>query len=141
MDKFHKLFKGVEDPRKSNATRHDFHEMLTISLLSSLFGGQTSVDMADFAADNEAFLRTFMRLEHGPPRHDAFSRLFLCIDPVPFGRALERFAKKWAKAQKKDGVRQIKIDRKAIQRTLSRAAELSPLHLVQAFAPGSCSAK
>ena len=44
---------GWEDPRKSNATRHDFHEMLTVAVLSSLCGGQTCVDMEDFAKNNE----------------------------------------------------------------------------------------
>ena len=67
MEKLRQILKGVENPRKSNATRHDFFEMLMISLLSSLCGGQTCVDMADFAANNEAFLRRFMRLEQARP--------------------------------------------------------------------------
>ena len=61
-----------EDPRTSNATRHDFVEMPAVPLLSSLCGGQTCADMADFAADNEAFLRTIMPLLHGPPSRDSF---------------------------------------------------------------------
>ncbi len=68
MDKLRQIFNGVEDPRKSNATRHDFHEMLMISVFSSLCVGQTCVDMADCAKNNEEFLRRFMRLEHGPPQ-------------------------------------------------------------------------
>ena len=141
MEIFRKIFKGVEDPRTSNATGHDFVEMLTISLLSSLCGGQTCVDMEDFAVSNEAFLRTFMRLEHGFPSHDSFSRLFRIMDPEPFGKALAGFAEEWAKALERDGVRQTTFDGKAAQRTLSRAAELSPLQLVNVFAPGSRSAK
>ena len=137
MERFRRSIKGAEDPRTSNATRYDFVEMPAISLLSSLCGGQTCVDMADFAADNEAFLRTFMRLPHGPPSHDSFSRVFRRIDPKPFGRALARFAKRWAKALKKDGVRQIAIDGKTVRRTFSRASEHSALHLVSAFAPDS----
>ena len=54
--------------------------------------GQTCVDMADFAKNNEEFLRRFMRLEHGLPSHDAFSRLFWMLNPVPFAAALARFA-------------------------------------------------
>ena len=41
MEKLRRIFNGVEDPRKSNVTRHDFHEMLTVSVLSSLCGGPT----------------------------------------------------------------------------------------------------
>ena len=112
----------AEDPRKSNATLHDFHEMLTVSVLSSLCGGPTCVDMADFAKNNEGFLRRFMRLEHGPPSHDAFSRLLRMLDPVPF-------AADWAKAMEAEGVRQIAINGKVFRRTFSKASELSPLHL------------
>ena len=137
MEKLRRIFNGVEDPRKSNATRHDFHEMPAVAVLSSLCGGQTCVDMADFAKNNEEFLRRFMRLEHGPPSHDAFSRLFRMLDPVPFAAALARFAAVWAKALEAAGVRQIAIDGKALRRTFSKASELSPLHLVSAFAPES----
>ena len=55
------------------------------------------------------------------------------MDPKRFGRALARFAKRWAKALKKEGVRQIAIDGKAVRRTFSRTA----LHLAGAFAPDS----
>ena len=143
MEDFRQFFKGVKDSRTSNATRHDFLEMPAVALLSSLCGGRTCVDMADFAVLNEKFLRRFMRPEHGPPSHDAFSRLFRMMEPGPFGAALSRFASGWAKALEADGVRQIAVDGKALRRTFSRAAKLSPLHLAGAFArgPGSCSAR
>ena len=137
MEKLRRIFNGVEDPRKSNATRHDFHEMPAVSVLSSLCDGRTCVDMADFAKNNEGFLRRFMRLEHGPPSHDAFSRLLRMPDPVPFAAALARFAADWAKALEAEGVRQIAIDGKALRRTFSKASGLSPLHLAGAFAPES----
>ena len=130
MEKLRIIFNGLEDPRKSNATRRDFHEMPAISVLSSLCGGQTCVDMADFAKNNEGLLRRFMRPEHGPPSHDSFSRLFRMLDPIPF-------AADWAKALESEGVRQIAIDGKALRRTFSKASELSPLHLADAFAPES----
>lgn len=83
METFRQLFNGEEDPRTSSATRHDFLDMLMIALFSSLCGGQTCVDMADCAENNEEFLRRFMPLEHGPPSHDAFSLLFRMIKPEP----------------------------------------------------------
>ena len=42
MEKLRQIFTGP-DSRKSNATRHDFLEMPTVALLSSLCGGQTCV--------------------------------------------------------------------------------------------------
>ena len=106
MEKLRIIFNGLEDPRKSNATRRDFHEMPAISVLSSLCGGQTCVDMADFAKNNEGLLRRFMRPEHGPPSRDSFSRLFRMLDPIPF-------AADWAKALESEGVGQVAVDKKS----------------------------
>ena len=39
---------GVEDPRRSNATRRDLREMLMIGLLSMMTGGRTCVDREAF---------------------------------------------------------------------------------------------
>jgi len=59
QDPFH-IFKGVSDLRSSNATRHDFHEMLMIALTTVLAGGDTCTDMAEFGKRKEDFLRRFM---------------------------------------------------------------------------------
>ncbi len=116
MERFRRLFNGVEDQRTSNATRHDFHEMLMIAVFSSLRGGQACVDMADCAKNNEKFPRRFMRLERGLPSHDSFSRLFRMIKPA-------RFASDWAKIVEAEGIRRIAIDDKVLRRTFSRAEE------------------
>jgi hypothetical protein len=75
---FSHIFEGVEVPRRSNATRHDLHEMLMIGLLCVLCGGEGCSDMA--RRSKEPFLRKFMSLEHGIPSHDAFSDLFKALD-------------------------------------------------------------
>ena len=137
MEKFRQFFKGDEDPRISNATKHDFHEMILLSLLSSLCGGETCVDTADFAAANEGFLHRFMCLKHGLPSHDSLSRLFRTMDSAPLAAALERFAAGWTKMLEKGGNQQIAIDGEALRRTYSQASELLPQQLFDAFAPES----
>ena len=117
MERFRRLFNGVEDQRTSNATRHDFHEMLMIAVFSSLRGGQAC------AKNNEKFPCRFMRLEHGLPSHDSFSRLFRMIKPAPFAAALARFASDWAKIVEAEGIRRIATDDKVLRRTFSRAEE------------------
>ena len=57
MEGFSACFEGLEDPRTGNAGRHDLLEILIIALCTVLSGGQTAVDMAEFAQDKEAFLR------------------------------------------------------------------------------------
>ena len=137
MEKFRQFFKGDEDPRISNATRHDFHEMILLSLLSSLCGGETCVDTAEFAAANKGFLRRFMCLTHGLPSHDSLSRLFRTMNSGPLAAALERFAAGWAKMLEEGGNQQIAIDDEALRRTYSQASELLPQQLFDAFAPES----
>ena len=40
-------FNDIDDPRTGNARRHKFCDIMTISLLCVLCGGETAVDMAD----------------------------------------------------------------------------------------------
>jgi hypothetical protein len=47
-------------------------------------GGEDCSDMALFGEAKEPFLRQFLRLRHGIPSHDTFSRLFRRLDPAPF---------------------------------------------------------
>ena len=134
MQDFARIFDGVEDPRTSNATRHDLHEMLMIALLCVICGGQTCTDMELFGRSKEQFLRRFMTLEHGIPSHDAFSALFRILDPDCLGRALLRLAADWAERLGPDV---IAIDGKTLRRSFEDAAKRTPLHVVNAFATGA----
>ena len=130
MEEFYPIFESVNDPRKSNATRHDLQEMLMIGLLCVLCGGEGCCDMALFGRSKEAFLRRFMTLEHGIPSHDAFSDLFNALDPENFQQAMLRLTEGFAREL--GGV--IAIDGKCLRRSFDRTSGASPLHLVQAFA-------
>ncbi len=92
MQDFAPIFDGVEDPRTSNAARHNPHEMLMIALLCVICGGQACTDMELFDRSKEQFLCRVMTLEHGIPGHDAFSALFRILDPDCLVRALLRLA-------------------------------------------------
>lgn len=134
MQDFARIFDGVKDPRTSNATRHDLHEMLMTALLCVICGGQTCTDMELFGRSKEEFLRRFMRLEHGIPSHDAFSALFRILDPDCLGGALLRLAADWAGRLGPDV---IAIDGKTLRRSFEDASKRTPLHLVNAFAAGA----
>ena len=81
-------FQDLEDPRKSNATKHDFVEMLTLAVVAVICGHETCVDMEDFGKVHRDFLRTFLKLNHDIPSHDAFSRLFRILDTEAFEESL-----------------------------------------------------
>ena len=133
MEEFHHIFEGVEDPRQSNATRHDLHEMLMIGLLSTMCGGEGCSDMALFGRTKRTFLDSFMTLKHGIPSHDAFSDLFNALAPLKLHTVLMRLVEGFA-----DRLGEvIAVDGKTLRRSYDRARQQSALHLVQAFATHS----
>ena len=131
MERFTACFADLEDPREANA-RHDLHEILVIAFCTMLCDGEDCSDMALFGRSKEGFLRQFLRLRHGIPSHDTFSRVFRLLDPAQFHACFLRFMQDFAAAAQ--GV--IAIDGKTLRRSFDRASKKSPLHLVSAWATG-----
>ena len=86
--------------------------------------------MALFGRSKEKFLRSFMRLEHGIPSHDTFSRIFRLLKPTQFRACFIAFMSRFAAGL--EGV--VAIDGKTLRRSFDTAAGVSPLHMVTAFA-------
>ena len=129
MDAFRECFSGVEDPRSGNARRHDLQELLVIALCTVLCGGESCVDMADFAEEKEAFLREFLSLDNGLPSHDTFSRVFRALEPEQFRGCFQNFMARFAETCQ--GV--IAIDGKVLRRSFDTASAKSSLHMVSAW--------
>lgn len=128
MEEFVACFAEVTDPRQDNA-RHNLHELLLIALCTMLCGGEDCSDMALFGEAKEPFLRQFLRLRHGIPSHDTFSRVFRLRDPAPFEACFTRFMQRFAEGLQ--GV--VAIDGKTLRRSFDRAAGKSPLHMLHAW--------
>lgn len=128
-------FSDVDDPRTGNAPRHKFCDLMTISLLCALCGGETAVDMEVFGQMKEDFLREFLELPHGVPCHDAYSRLFRLMRPASFQAFFDKFRADFAASHGSD--RAIAIDGKEMRRSFDAAAEKSNLNVVTAFAHGA----
>jgi predicted transposase YbfD/YdcC len=133
MQKFRRAFRRLPDPRADNA-RHDLLEVLFIALVATLCGAESCSDMADFGQSKEELLRLFLRLEHGIPSHDTFSRVFRLLKPQAFELAFRRFMAAFAKANglKLTGV--VAVDGKALRGAYERGGKATPLHLVNVFA-------
>jgi predicted transposase YbfD/YdcC len=133
MGKFRKAFRSLPDPRADNA-RHDLLEVLIIALAAVLCGAESCSEMADFGKSKEALLRLFLRLEHGIPSHDTFSRVFRLLKPEAFERAFRRFMAAFAEANglKLTGV--VAVDGKALRGAYERGGRATPLQLVNVFA-------
>jgi predicted transposase YbfD/YdcC len=129
MEEFEKAFRGLRDPRAANA-RHDLLEVLVIALAAVLCGAEGCADMADFGLAKEALLRRFLRLEHGIPSHDTFSRVFRLLDACAFEAAFRRFMAGFAKQLR--GV--VAVDGKALRGAFARGRRTTPLQLVNVWA-------
>ena len=84
------LFSALDYPRASNARRHSRHDILVIAFCTMLCGGQTSADMELFGHAKRELLQPFLKLDHGIPSHDTFSRLLGMLAPAAFPAVVHR---------------------------------------------------
>lgn len=133
MQRFKTAFQRLPDPRADNA-RHDLLEVLFIALAAVLCGADGCSEMEEFGRSKEGLLRLFLRLEHGIPSHDTFSRVFRLLKPEAFENAFRRFMAAFAKANglKLTGV--VAVDGKALRGAYERGGRATPLQLVNVFA-------
>ena len=129
MDEFSSCFGEMQDPRAGN-TRYDLLEVIFIALTAVLCGAEDCTDMAIFARAKLDVLREVMKLEHGAPSHDTFSRVFRILEPEPFEAAFAKFTAKFSGAL--EGV--VAVDGKAVRGAYERGRKTCPLHLVNVWA-------
>jgi predicted transposase YbfD/YdcC len=133
MGKLRSAFRGLSDPRAANA-RHDLLEVLVIALAATLCGAESCADMADFGRAKEGLLRLFLRLDHGIPSHDTFSRVFRLLNPQAFEAAFGRFMAVFAKANGLNLTGVVAVDGKALRGAFERGERSTPLHVVNVWA-------
>ncbi|HEV3396344.1 MAG TPA: ISAs1 family transposase [Xanthobacteraceae bacterium] len=133
MGKFKKVFRGLRDPRADNAS-HELVEILFIGLAAVLCGAEGPSDMAQFGRSKELLLRGILRLEHGIPSHDTFSRVFRLLAPRAFEQAFRRFMVAFAKFNRLDLGGVIAVDGKALRGAYERGRSATPLQMVNVFA-------
>lgn len=129
MEGFSSCFGGMEDPRAGNA-RYDLLEVIFTALAAVLCGAEDCTDMAAFGRAKLDVLRRVVKLEHGAPSHDTFSRVFRMLKPEPFEAAFAKFTATFSEALK--GV--VAIDGKALRGAYERGRKACPLHLVNVWA-------
>jgi predicted transposase YbfD/YdcC len=136
MRKFKRLFRSLPDPRAPNSS-HNLFETLFIALVATLCGAEGASDMAEFGKAKEALLRRILKLEHGIPSHDTFSRILRELDPRAFAQAFRRFLSAFAKVNGIDLTGVVAIDGKALRGAYERGASATPLHMVNVWAAGA----
>mgnify|MGYP001005794252 CR=1 FL=1 len=84
-------FADVQDARRGPARRHDLQEMIILAICAVLCGADGWVDVADWCEDNEAWLKSFLVLQHGTPSHDTFGKVFRVLDATVFESCFRRW--------------------------------------------------
>jgi predicted transposase YbfD/YdcC len=133
MRHFRKAFRSLPDPRAENA-RYDLLEVLFVALAAVLCGAVSCADMEEFGRSKEGLLRLVLRLEHGIPSHDTFSRVFRLLNPRAFEAAFRRFMAAFAKANGFNLTGVVAVDGKALCGAYERGGRATPLQLVNVFA-------
>src|SRR6478609_3065926 len=133
MHQFRNAFRSVRDPRAENA-RHDLLEILFVALAALLCGAASCAEMEEFGYAKEGLLRLVLRLQHGIPSHDTFSRVFRLLDPRAFEAVFRRFMVAFAKANRLNLTGVVAIDGKAVRGAYERGGQATPLQLVNVFA-------
>jgi predicted transposase YbfD/YdcC len=133
MRSFRRAFRALPDPRAENA-RHDLLEVLVIALAAVLCGATSCSEMEEFGLSKEGLLRLVLRLEHGIPSHDTFSRVFRLLNPHAFEAVFRRFMAAFAKANGLTLTGVVAIDGKALRGAYERGGQATPLQLVNVFA-------
>lgn len=123
-------FEAVDDPRMdTHNRRHNFHDILVITILGAICGADTWIEICEFAEAKFDWLKTFLELPHGVPSHDTFGRVFSLINPKEF----EECFRQWIASLAVDISKEvIAIDGKTLRGSHNRKKGLRPLHLVSA---------
>jgi len=125
-------FSVIADPRVTGRSTHKLVDMLVVAGCAILCGADNFVEIQVWAKARLDWLRRYMKLEHGIPSHDTFSRVFGMLD----AQAVERSFRQWVggilPALQAGTV--VAVDGKTSRRSGSN--ERGPLHLVSALATG-----
>jgi predicted transposase YbfD/YdcC len=115
------ILEEVPDPRVRSTVDHDLSDLLTIALCTILCGGDSFYDMEEFGEVRLPWLKTFLRLRHGAPKHDTYNRVFQALDPEKFGDCLSR----WTQSVRAVlGGEVVALDGKSVRRALNQGEDM-----------------
>jgi hypothetical protein len=122
------MLNEVEDPRRpSNGTRHDFVELLVMTISAVLADCDTIEEVAAWSRAHVDWLRQFLVLKNGVPSEDTFLRVFRLLDPKPFEKRFRR----WVSGVLPALAGTVAIDGKTVRG--SGAGGETAIHMVSAF--------
>ncbi|WP_247686904.1 transposase family protein [Pseudoalteromonas luteoviolacea] len=73
-------FSSIDDPRQQSKVQHLLSDILFLTISAVIAGCQGWEEIEDFAHDKLPWLRKFITLANGVPRHDTIARVISRID-------------------------------------------------------------
>jgi hypothetical protein len=126
------FFEEIPEPRQKAKVLYPLPELLLCCLVGVLCGAGGWVEVEEYCEAKLAFLRRFLRFEHGIASHDTFSDVFNALDPARFKAAFIA----WTAALQEDIREIVAIDGKTLRRSFDRGAGQGPIHMISAWAAG-----
>src|SRR5262245_28076820 len=115
----------AHDPRVKRRQLHSLLDLVVVAVCGGLSVGEAFTDIERYGERKLAFFRQFLKLPHGIPSHDTFSRVFARLKPAAFSECLQNWINDFRECVDKDHVA---IDGKTLRGTFHKASEKSPLH-------------
>ena len=122
-------FSSMEDPRVARTRRHNFIDIIAMTISAVICGCDDWYEIELFARTKQAWFRGFLALPGGIPSHDTFNRVFAAMDP----KALQDCFCRWMEdiATLSQG-RIISIDGKRLCQS-GQDGKRSVIHMVSAW--------
>jgi predicted transposase YbfD/YdcC len=125
------FFRHIQDPRVERNKDYPLIEVIVITLLAVMAFAEGWEDIEKYGRAKEGWLRKFLPLEHGIPKHDVYRRVFIRLKP----EAIASCFMEWVKAIKRDIKGEIiAIDGKTVRGSFNTRTEQKAIHLVSAWA-------
>lgn len=126
-----KYFESIDDPRQQGKVVHKLFDIIFLALSAVISGCQGWEDIEDFGHDRLDWLRKYVPLEQGIPRHDTIARVMSRIDMTQFQDSFSSWMKDCSKLTHGDVVA---IDGKRLKGSFNQSDRRDALYMVSAFA-------
>ena len=120
----------LPDPRQQEKCRHNFGEIIFISICGILCGADDWNSIQLFAEHKSDWFRKYLTLPNGIPSHDTFNRVFSLLDPENFRGMFTCWVQEMLLETPLSGV--IAIDGKTVRGSRKKGA--AGIHMVNAWA-------
>ena len=107
-------FATIDDPRRDYNVKHDFLDILLLTVSAVISGAEGWKDIKEFGDEKLGWLRRYRSFHNGIPVDDTIARVVRAIDPAQFNRAFINWVNEIRREQ---GQEQIALDGKTLRRS------------------------